>query len=120
MPTTAFEEELRAARFAIDGAARLLESPSPAIVDRCAGILQSAAERIAALQAPILPPTDRSAAREEANRLRNSVWRAGRLLEGAAGFHTNWGLVRDTLCAGYTASGTPAPARFASRISLQG
>jgi len=120
MPTAAFEEELRAARCDIDAAVRLLESPSPAIVDRCAGILQSAAGRVAGLQTQTLRVGSRAEAREEANRLRNSVGRFARLLEGAAGFYTNWARVRDALCGGYTATGTPAPARFASRISLQG
>ena len=117
--------QLLEARLEMDGAIRLLESPSPDSLDRCARILEKAGQRIAVFQ-PQLREQDRTSmlpvshALEEARRLRSSVLRAGRLLEGAAGFHFNWGRMRDTLCAGYTSQGGPAPAPPRNRISVQG
>jgi hypothetical protein len=116
--------QLLAARLEVDGAIRLLECPSPDSLDRCARILETAGQRIAGFQ-PRSGEGGRTSVthtsnREEARRLRSSVLRAGRLLEGAAGFHFNWGRMRDTLCAGYTRQGDPAKAPPKSRISVQG
>jgi hypothetical protein len=115
--------QLLAARLEVDGAIQLLESPSPDSLDRCARILETASQRIAVFQ-PQLRQAGRTAVThingDEARRLRSSVLRAGRLLEGAAGFHFNWGRMRDTLCAGYTRQGDPAKAPPKSRISVQG
>jgi hypothetical protein len=116
--------QLLGARLEVDGAIRLLESPSPDSLDRCARILETASQRIAEFQ-PRSGEGGRTSVThtsngEEARRLRSSVLRAGRLLEGAASFHFNWGRMRDTLCAGYTRQGDPAKAPPKSRISVQG
>jgi hypothetical protein len=114
------EEQLRAARLEVDGAIPLLVSASPVSLDRCARILETAGQRIAGFQPLLRGGGHASSSRQEARRLRASVLRAGRLLEGAAGFHYNWGRIRDTLCAGYTPSGEPAPPPRRNRISIQG
>jgi hypothetical protein len=122
------EALLSEARLEVDEAIQLLVSPSPGSLDRCARILESAGHRIAAFQRQTQPEPGRSEAlnrtranvREEARRLRSSVLRAGRLLEGAASFHFYWGRMRDTLCAGYTRRGEPAPAPPRTRMSFQG
>jgi len=114
------EDELRAARLEVDGAIQLLVSPSPDSLDSCARILETAGQRIAGFQPQLRQGGRTSRAREEARRLRFSVSRASRLLEGAASFHCNWGRMRDTLCAGYTRQGEPAPAPPRSRISIRG
>ena len=130
MPGAEVEEQLRAASLEVEGAIRLLVSPSPGSLDRCARILESAGRRIAGLQPQLREEgrtsmvhnsmVHRSNAREAALRLRSSVSRAGRLLEGAASFHLNWSRMRDTLCAGYTRQGDPAKAPQRNRISIQG
>jgi hypothetical protein len=132
MPRAWIEEQLRAARLEVDGAIQLLVVASPDSLDRCAGILETAGQRIAGIQpqlqlasgalVAVTPGNGESTgnAREEAGRLRASVKRARRLLEGAAGLHLNWCRVRDTLCAGYTPRGDPAPPPLRNRISVQG
>jgi len=121
MPAGPVEEQLRAARLEVDGAIPLLIQASPDCLDRCAQILEAAGQRIAGFQ-PLLRRggVGRSAALEEARRLRSSVSKAGQLLAGVAGLHTNWNRVRDSLCAGYTPGGNPAPPPARKRISIQG
>ena len=120
MPQVGIEEQLRAARLEVDGAIQLLVAASAESLDRCAPILETASQRIAGFQSRLGEEGGNSKAREEARRLRSSVSRAGRLLEGAASFHFNWSRMRDTLCAGYTEGGAPAPAPPRKRISIEG
>jgi hypothetical protein len=125
MQSADIEEQLRGARLEVDGAIRLLVSASPDSLDRCAGILERAGRRLAGVQPQLQPGGGASvasthSAREEARRLQTSVTWASRLLESAASFHLNWSRMRDTLCAGYTPCGQPAPPSPRSRISIRG
>ena len=124
MPGCQIEEQLRAARLEVDGAIGLLITASPDSLDRCARILEIAGQRLAGVQPQLQPgsrPSEEStgSAREEARRLRTSVRQASRLLEGAASFPLIWSRIRDTLCAGYTPCGHPAPPPPRNRISVR-
>ena len=120
MPAVGVEDQLRAARLEVDKSIQLLVSASPDSLDRCAAILETAGQRVAAAQPQLRAGGATANAREEARRLRTAVARAGRLLEGAASLHFNWNQIRNTLCAGYTPCGAPAQPPPRNRISIQG
>jgi len=119
-------ERIRAVRLSVDRTIDLLLSPSPAALDRCSEILETAGRQLAEFQ-PLLEQSRGTAAAfekasrlEEARKLRWSVVRANRLLDGAAKFHDGWCRLRDSLTAGYTDRGAPAPTPARRRILVHG
>lgn len=119
-------EQIRAVRLSVDRTIDLLLSPSPAALDRCSQILETAGRQLAKFQ-PLLgqkrgtrAADEEAKGLEEAKKLRWSVIRASRLLDGAAKFHDGWRRLRDTLTAGYTERGAPAPAPARCRILIHG
>ncbi len=101
-------------------ASRLLCSPSPAQLDRCAVLLQAAVTRLEEWRA--LPDARRGAARAlpEALRLRSAVRRTRGLLESAAGYHAAWRRLIDAMSAGYAPGGAPAAVVRPPRLCLRG
>jgi hypothetical protein len=101
-------------------ASRLLCSPSPAQLDRCAVLLQAAVTRLEEWRK--LPHAHRGAARAlpEARRLRAAVRRTRGLLESAAGYHAAWRRLIDAMSAGYAPGGAPAAVVRPARLCLRG
>ena len=94
----------------IEAACDCLIDPTPRNIQRCTTLLARAAERLA--EKP--PPVRRAA-------LRQTVRRAGRLLESAAAYHRGWQNVLAALtAAGYTSEGALASPPAAIRLSLHG
>jgi hypothetical protein len=119
------------ARLDVDQACELLVTPASGSMDRCSQVLEAAVHRLAeACQQSGARKNSSGTGHEsvvgeesvlgEAYRLQASVRRAGRLLEGANGFHLNWSRLRDAMTGGYTGSGHPAPVPRGSRISIRG
>jgi len=94
----------------VEAACELLIDPSPPNLDRSAGILASAAKRLAETPAPAA----------HSRQLRASIHRAGRLLESAAQFHRGWRQILVAMTEGYTAEGGLAEPPPAARLSLDG
>jgi C4-dicarboxylate-specific signal transduction histidine kinase len=111
---------LVAVRAEVDQACHLLISPSPAALDSCAHLLETARSRLAQLRPQLRQAAGNPAAQQEARRLRVAVMCAKRLLENACAFHVNWGRLLGALSAGYTERGDPAPAPRRGRICVQG
>ncbi len=101
-------------------ASRLLCSPSPAQLDRCAALLQAAVARLKERRG--LPDAQRGAARPlaEALRLRTAIRRAGALLESAANYHAAWRRLIDAMSGGYAPGGAPAVVVRPARLCLRG
>jgi hypothetical protein len=95
----------------LEAACELLIDPTPENLDRCSCVLGRA---VSCLEA------GRPAAGEAA-RLRESVRRAGRLLETAADYHRQWQriLLRFT-ASGYTAGGELDTPPVRGRVSMEG
>jgi hypothetical protein len=111
-------ERLRRARSGVRDAAGLLRSPSPAMLSRCAAMLEGVAASLAEKSAgPAVPD---AAALAEARELRAAVASARTLLESAGEYHARWLRRLGTLTAGYTARGGPAPAVRPQRICVSG
>ena len=119
MSAAAVIEQFAATRTQLDSACELLMSPTPEAVDRCATLLESAGRQMADCQSRIAEAQGDAAAIEGAWQLRRSFQRAGKLLESAARFHSNWMSIRGALTGGYTDRGEPAPVRHAGRICLE-
>jgi hypothetical protein len=118
-----FQGQLRSARSELERVCKLLESPTPATLDRCAAIMagvicQLEAGRREMAQAGEGVFQQNSVA--EARRLRPVVHRARTLLELAARYHARWRGMLAGMSGGYTVRGAPAPILSRARISIQG
>ena len=121
--TARASEQLAAARVEIEHVCRLLVSPSPAQLDRCAerlaaaiGLMKAGRESGAAAHAPEFVNEDLLQLRA----LEESLRRARRLLEAAAAFHNNWRQCLGILCGGYTDRGAPAALDAGCRLWARG
>jgi hypothetical protein len=92
----------------LDRACALLLSPSPANLDCCSGILESA---VAGLDT--VPTSD-------AQRFHGRVSKAAALLEHASQFHRSWRHILGAKCAGYQAGGQPAMLESPARLRVEG
>lgn len=100
-----------AARRELEAACELLTDPTPENLDRSSCVL---ARAVACLEA------DKPGAAEAA-RLRESVRRAGRLLEAAADYHRQWQRILIRLTAsGYTAGGELNRPPVRGRVCMEG
>jgi hypothetical protein len=113
-------ERLQAVRLEVDRACQLLISPSPATLDSCARLLETAGSRLTQLQPQLRQGAGNPTAQQEARRLRTAVLCVRHLLENAWSFHVNWGRLLGALSAGYTERGEPAPAPRRGRLSVEG
>ena len=120
MRTAALVEQLMSARHQLDLASNLLAKPSPEALDTCSWVLEAAGRQLAEWQAAFSQQAGDAAALEEAWRLRRSLVRTSRLLQGVGDFHRNWLQLRGAITGGYTETGESAPVIHANRISLHG
>jgi len=113
-------EQVVSARLQVDFAGGLLLKPSPEAMEQCSAMLEEAGRQWAECQPEFTGTEVDTAAVAEAWRLRRSVQRTSRLLEAAAGFHSNWLQIRGTMTGGYTKTGEPAPLLHGRRLCLEG
>jgi hypothetical protein len=119
MTSAAVLEQFAATREQLDSVCQLLISPAPEVLDRCAGLLESAGRQLTECQPQLAAMRGDPAAIEAAWMLRRSFVTADKLLQSAARFHTNWTAIRGALTGGYTVRGQAAPVRHAGRICIE-
>jgi hypothetical protein len=97
-------------------ACKLLITPSPENLLRCADLLEGASR---GLRPGNLPAAD-AAALQEMETLRRRVHYAGALLETAAEYHRKWTTLARSMSAGYAAGGQPGEYIAAGSLCLRG
>ena len=112
--------QLASARAGVSDVCQILLSPSPAALDRCAPLLETAASEVSACLPELRSSKGTQEEVDEAQRLRLAVRHAQRLLEGAAEFHQNWIRRLGALSGGYTGRGEPAAVARGSRMQIEG
>src|ERR1700678_1228722 len=112
------QSQLRSARAQLERVCTLLESPSPATLDRCAAVMERVIGELDAGRRWMAQAGENGAA--EAHRLRSVVLRARALLDLAANYHFRWRRILAGMSGGYTYRGAPAPLHSHSRVSIQG
>lgn len=119
MHSAAISEQLQTTRSHLDEVCAMLTAPTPEALDQCSVLLEAAGRQLTDWQPRLCRNSGDAPALEEARRLRTSLLRAGRLLEGAWSFHTNWIRLRGAMSGGYTERGEPSLVNHGSRISLR-
>jgi hypothetical protein len=119
------KERLSEARSQLIEASRLLISPVPESLDRCAQLLETAITSVAACYADLtakrdaLPAPD-LAAIEEARQLQHAIGLVKLLLDTALNFHFHWSRRLGVMTGGYTADGEPAAVEHGNRVLGRG
>jgi hypothetical protein len=106
------------ARVALDQICKLLESPTPPILDRCALVMEQIISELEAAKTGIAQAGGGTAA--EARHLRRTVHRARALLELAERYHFRWRAILAGMSGGYTGAGAPVSISPRVRVSIQG
>jgi hypothetical protein len=119
MAPIGFVERLGAARSRLEQACGWLLSPSPDTLDRCSGILESAASELDGNLAALSLARGDPEALAECWRLRRAVRRAGALLENAAAYHREWDRMLGGMADGYVRGGEPAAVLRPGHIDLR-
>jgi len=119
MHSAAISEQLQTTRSHLDEVCAMLTAPTPEALDQCSVLLEAAGRQLTDWQPRLRQNSGDAPALEEARRLRTSLLRAGRLLEGASSFHNNWIRLRGAMSGGYTDRGEPSLVNHGSRISLR-
>jgi hypothetical protein len=110
--------QLRSARDEVERICKLLETPTPAVLDRCGAAMQRVIGDLENNRQWIAEAGEIGIA--EARRLRPVVRRARALLNLAANYHDRWFHLLSGMSGGYTLRGAPAAPRLQSRLSLRG
>lgn len=118
MKPAELQSQLRSARIEMERVCKMLESPSPAVLDRCGEAMERVIGELDAGRKWM--PQAGEIGVEEARRLRSVVRRARALLNLAANYHSGWQGVLASMTGGYTVRGAPAPLPFKARVSIQG
>jgi hypothetical protein len=118
MTPAEIQAQLRSARSELEQVCKLLESPAPATLDRCAVIMERVIPELQAARSGIAQAGADGVA--EARRLRAVVHRARSLLELAMRYHAQWRSILAGMSGGYTMLGAPAPILSQSRVFIQG
>ncbi len=113
-------ERLVAARAEVDRVCQLLLSPSPDVLDRCAGMLETAICEISATPDCAPEPAARETFERQAQSLAVSLARARLLLNSALEFHHNWLRRLGEISGGYTGTGEPATIAGRGHLAIQG
>jgi hypothetical protein len=113
-------ERLGAARSEVEQVCAWLADPSPAALDRCAGVLAAAASELMNQADSLSLARGDPDALAEAWKLRRAVRRAGGLLHHAAEYHVQWTRTLGARLDGYRPGGEAAPLLHPPRISLHG
>jgi hypothetical protein len=104
-------EEPSVVRRELNTACELLVDPSLENLDRCSGVLASAASHLANRKPPASETRD----------LRPLVLHIGRLLQTAMSYHRDWQRIfRAMTASGYTAAGDLAAPPALGRVSIRG
>lgn len=114
------EDQLAAVTAGLVRVGELLLAPSPAALDHCAMLLQTAVTGMSALRDERRNAKGWAHDLAEARMLRKSLGRVRRLLDNANRFHQNWARRRAALSAGYTPGGEPAVVLSGCRLVLNG
>ena len=102
-----------------------LKSPSPQILDGCAGLIELACDGLAG-DWPGPPGSTREAASGDAaalaaaTQLRAKIRRARRLLDNVHRFYERWGQLLGAQTGGYLPGGQAAPLQSGHRLYLRG
>jgi hypothetical protein len=112
------QSQLRSARFEMERVCKLLESPTPAVLDRCGAAMERVIGELDAGR-KWMPQAGKIGV-AEARRLRSVAHRARALLNLAANYHSRWQCILASMTGGYTVRGAPAPLLSKARLSIQG
>lgn len=104
----------------MEGVCQLLTSPSPATLERCAEIMESATSRLSGLRPELETHRGEAAALPAARQLQSAVRRATLLLESAFQYHEQWRLRVSASLAGYSPDGSPAAIPHRVRVCVEG
>jgi hypothetical protein len=118
MKPAEIQSQLRSARAELERVCKLLESPTPAALDRCGAIMERVADELGAGRKCMAQAGETG--RAEARQLRSVVHRARALLNLAASYHFRWGCILAGMTGGYTVRGAPAPLPSKARVSIHG
>jgi hypothetical protein len=118
MTPAEIRSQLITARAELERVCKLLESPTPAVLDSCAAIMERVTGELWASRNWMAQAGATGVA--EARRLRTVVRRARSLLQLASDYHTRWRGILAGISGGYTARGVPAPILARVRVSIQG
>ena len=118
MTPAEIQSQLRSARVDLERVCTLLESPTPAVLDRCAASMERVIEELTAGRKQMGPADKIGIA--EARRLRSVLHRARALLNLAANYHGRWRCILAGMNGGYTVRGAPAPLPSRARVSIRG
>jgi len=110
--------QLRSARSELERVCKLLESPTPATLDRCAAVMERVIVELEAGRTGMLHSGEIGVA--EGRRLRSVVQRTRALLNLAANYHARWHGILAGMSGGYTVRGAPAQIPSRPRFSMQG
>src|SRR5580658_8630100 len=109
------QSQLRSARFEMERVCKLLESPTPAVLDRCGAAMERVIGELETGRKWM--PQAGGIGVAEARQLRSVVHRARALLNLAANYHNRWHGILASMTGGYTARGAPAPLLSRGRVS---
>ena len=110
--------QLKSARAELERVCKLLESPTPAALDRCGATMERVIGELDAGRKWMAQAGEIGIA--EARRLRSVVLRARALLNLAANYHARWRGILAGMSGGYTVRGAPAPLPSRARVSFRG
>jgi hypothetical protein len=111
---------LESVRAAVEEVAALAVSPTPAVLDRTALLLQSAAACLGAVRTGREPTQANPRQAQELKQIRRAIDRAGALLRKAQQYHSGWSAYLGARTGGYRAGGQPASLVRPSRFSVEG
>ena len=111
------KEQLAEARTVVTEATQSLVAATPEALDRCAGLLREAAEKVAACTRK---PDSNEEALDEARQLQTAIERARILLDAAFRFHFEWSRRLGVISGGYTPDGEPAAVDRGARLAWRG
>jgi hypothetical protein len=112
------QSQLRSARVELERVCKMLESPTPAVLESCGAAMERVIAELGAGRKWMPQAGEIGVA--EARRLRSVVRRARALLNLAANYHSRWHCILASMTGGYTVLGAPAPLPFKARVSIQG
>jgi hypothetical protein len=107
-------------RAVVEQVCRLFESPTPDVLDRSAGLLETAVGGMAELRLGLRAGSAGYSELEELQRIRRTTVRAGVLLQKAYQYHAGWSAYLGARIGGYGAGGEAAVVIRPSRFLVQG
>jgi hypothetical protein len=116
----AARDRLAAARSAAEQSCRLLLTPTPEILDRCAATLSVAIGELANSRDVLAAFQGDPGVLAEMRQIRSKVSLAHRLLENAAAYHSQWNQILVSMLQGYSADGTVPTTARPGRLAVEG